>query len=334
MWRGPEQQERDRRIFEEELASFIPERVLDFHVHVINEGVCEADDPYDCAGHPLTKFDYDDLRQASAQALPGRQVYGVCFGTPGPSRDWQANNRYLSEASDHERFFPLRLFNPRVDTPDGLRADLEQSRFYGLKPYPDFVGKADVTTVEIHEMLPAWCMEIVDRLGLIIMLHVPRKGRLADPLNQQQVIELAKRYPNARIVLAHIGRAYFLKCVVGQLDDLKGLANVYFDLAMLNHWEVLKYTFEQIPADRLLFGTDIPIALAAGKSVEINDQYTYITPVPWKLSILDDHGKIAFTSFLNEQLRAIKKAVQQAGLGDSFVEKLFFDSGMQLLGKL
>ena len=103
---------------------------------------------------------------------------------------------------------------------------------------------------------------------------------------------------------------------------------------MLNHPEVLQYTFEQLPAERILFGTDIPIALAPGKSVEINDQYTYVTPVPWKLSISDDHGKIRFASFLNEQLRAIKKAVQNAGLGTEFVEQIFFSSGMKLLGRL
>ena len=87
-------------------------------------------------------------------------------------------------------------------------------------------------------------------------------------------------------------------------------------------------------SEKILFGTDIPIALAPGKSVEINDQYTYVTPVPWKLSISDDHDKIKFASFLNEQLRAIKKAVRSAGLGGDFVEQIFFSNGMKLLGRL
>jgi len=331
MWRDIQQREHDRRVFDDELDSFVPSRVLDFHIHVVNEGVCAADQPLDCAGHPLSKYDYDDLRADLAHAFPGRDVYGMCFGSPTGAHDWQANNQYLAKTSDHKQFFPLRLFNPQVDTPDDLAADIESGRFYGLKPYPDFVGKADVNAVEIDEMLPDWCMEIANAMGLIIMLHIPRRGRLADPVNQAQIVAMAKRYPNAKIVLAHIGRAYFLKGVLGQLDDLKPLPNVYFDLAMLNHWEVLKYTFETIPAERLLFGTDIPIALAPGKSVEINDQYTYVTPVPWKLSISDDHGKLQFTSFLNEELRAIKKAVHQARLSDHFIEQLFFDNGMRLL---
>jgi len=56
--------------------------------------------------------------------------------------------------------------------------------------------------VEIHEMLPEGIMGIADELGLMVMLHIPRKQRLADPVNQRQLIELCSAWPNAKIVLA------------------------------------------------------------------------------------------------------------------------------------
>ena len=83
--------------------------------------------------------------------------------------------------------------------------------------------------------------------------------------------------------------------------------------------------------ESILFGTDIPIALAPGKSIEINDQYTYVTPGPWPLSISDAHGRLVFTSFLYEELRAIKKAVRRLRLADQFVEGIFYTNGIQLL---
>jgi hypothetical protein len=174
-------------------------------------------------------------------------------------------------------------------------------------------------------------MEIINRLGLIVMLHIPRRLRLADPLNQTHLAELCARYPNARIVLAHIGRAYFLKCAIGQFERMKELPNLYYDLAMVQHWEVMEYTFETVGAGKVLYGTDIPIALAPGKSVEINHQYTYVTPEPWDLSISDDHGKIQFTSFLYEELRAFKRAAARIGLNRRDVESIFYDNGMTLL---
>ncbi|MCP4641376.1 MAG: amidohydrolase family protein, partial [bacterium] len=317
MWRETTKHERNLTIFQDELDGFLPDRVLDFHVHVWNEGVVPAGDIYSCGGHPITKYDFDDLRQDLPETYPGRETAAVCFGTPHVDYDKPRNDAYVREHCDNERFFGFRLFDPVNDTPKSLGADLDNGRFLGLKPYLNYVRKPDPNDVEIHEMLPAWAMEMVNERGLIVMLHIPRKQRLADPLNQGQVVELCVRYPRAKIVLAHIGRAYYLKNIVGHLDRLRSLPNLYFDLAMLNHWEVLEYLFTNIDAHKILYATDAPICLAPGKSVEINDQYTYVTPVPWSLSISDDHGKLAVTGFVSEELRAIKAAGHRAGLSDA-----------------
>ncbi|MBN2311603.1 MAG: amidohydrolase family protein [Candidatus Hydrogenedentes bacterium] len=331
MWRETTKHERNARVFNEELDAFLPDKILDFHVHIFNEGVVPADDAYSCAGHDIAKYDFDDFDEDLAETYPGRDTFAVCFGTPHVGYDRARNDAYVGARCDRERFFPLRLFDPTEDSASDLRAALGPDRFLGLKPYLNYVRKPDPNDVEIHEMLPPRAMDIVNDLGLIVMLHIPRKARLADPLNQRQIVELCERYPRAQIVLAHVGRAYYLKNIVGHLDALKGLPNLYFDLAMLNNWEVLEYLFAEVPADKVLYATDFPIAIAPGKAVEINDQYTYVTPVPWDLSISDDHGKLQFTAFVYEELRAIKKAVDRLGLSREFVEGLFYANGMRLL---
>ncbi len=330
-WKETTLHERNRILFQEEFDTFLPETILDFHVHVFPEGVIPSGESFSCSGHPIDNYDLDELRNDLSTLFPGKEHAAVCFGFPKVEYDLKRNNNYLAETCDRKQFYPLRLFDPMTDTPEALRHDLGEGRFLGLKPYPDYVRKAEIDRVEIHEMLPSWAMEIVNECGSIVMLHIPRKARLADPLNQRQIVELCKRYPNAKIVLAHIGRAYFLKNVIGNLDDLKDFPNLYYDLAMVNHWEIMDYLFQTVPPDKILFGSDIPLAMAPGKSVEINDQYTYVTPVFWDLSISDDHGKIQFTSFLYEEIRAVKKAVERVGLSGDFVQGLFYTNGMNLI---
>ncbi len=330
MWRETTKHERNLRIWREELDGFVPERVLDFHAHVFDAATIGRGTPFECGGHGVRQYGFEDLSEDLAQVYPGRRTSAVCFGLPFPEYDRAANNRYVAEGCDRKRFFGLRLLDPAEDPAD-VRRDVIAGGFAGLKPYLTYVRKADPNLVEIHEMLPPGVMQVADELGLIVMLHIPRKGRLADPLNQRQIVELCTAWPRAKIVLAHIGRAYYLKNVVGWLDRLKDLPNLYYDLAMLNHWEVMEYLFRTVPHDRVLYATDIPIALAPGKSVEINDQYTYITPVPWELSLCDTSGKLVFTSFLYEELRAVRKAVERLGLPREFVEALFHDNGMRLL---
>ncbi len=332
MWEKSEFLERNARIFADEFDSWLPEKILDFHVHLFGATTLIDGEPFICAGHPLARYGVEDFERDMAAVLPRRRVSAVCFGLPHPKYDREDNNAYVASVAS-DRFFPLRLFDPCADTPESLQADLAARPFRGLKPYPDFVNPESPGSVEISGMLPPWCMEIADRLGLIVMLHIPRKGRLADPSNLSLLAEYARRYRRARIVVAHIGRAYFLKNVAGNLDALAPFRNLFIDIAMLNNWEVLEYAFLRFPEDRILFGSDAPVALAPGKSVEINDQYTYVTPVPWELSIADTQGRLTFTSFLYEELRAVKKAAVRAGKGDRFLQALFHDNGARLLAR-
>jgi mycothiol synthase len=330
-WRQTTHLPENALIFKEEFDSFLPDRVLDFHTHIMPEGVLPSGESYSCAGYPIQKYDYNDLANDMSELYPSRQIFAVCFGFPKPEYNRELNNDYVGRCADRKRFFPFRLLDPVNDTPEKLRTDIVNYKFLGLKPYLDYVHKADKNTVEIHDMLPASLMEVANEFGLIITLHIPRANRLADPLNRKQLRELCCKYPRVKIVLAHVGRAYFLKNIIRNLDELSDLPNLWYDLAMLNNWEVLEYLFAHVPSDKILYATDMPIAVAPGKSVEINDQYTYITPVPWSLSICDTQKKIKFTSFVYEELRAIKKAVERMGLDKKFVKAIFYDNGASLL---
>jgi len=332
MWRSEDFIRRNIDIFNEEMDDFLPVDILDFHVHIFPAAVITDGKPYICGGHHIRKYDIKDYENDMATVLPGRNVSAVIFGLPNPKYDNAVNNRYVAECGNGGRYIPFRLLDPRVDTPQSLFGDIENGVFRGLKPYLAFAREENPNEVQIPDMLPEWAMEIANAHKLIIALHIPRKLRLADPDNQKYIAGYAKKYPDAKLVIAHIGRAYYLKNVTGNLERLKDLPNVYIDLAMLNNWEVLEYTFQHFPHDRILFGSDIPIALAPGKSVEINDQYTYVTPVPWELSITDDHGGLKFTSFLYEEIRAIKKAVERLCPGKGFVRDIFFGNGRKLLG--
>ena len=334
MWRETTKHERNLKIFREEIDPWLPERVLDFHVHVITPEAIPEDYTYTVCGHETPGYDLDELRRDLPEVYPGRETAAVCFGHPYPRYDNAAQNRYLAEKCDHRRFFPLRIYDTLEDDPEDVRRDLIEGRFYGIKPYLTFLRKQDPNEVEILEMLPDTLMRVIDELGLIVMLHIPRRERLADARNQEQLPILCERYPNAKIVLAHVGRAYFERNIVGRIDRLIGLDNLWFELAMVSSPDVLEYLFRTAATERILYATDAPIAIAPGKSVEINHQYTYVTPTPWRLSISDDHGKLVFTSFLYEELRGIDKAVRRLGLGDAFLRAIFWDNGAALLERV
>lgn len=330
-WKQTTEQPLNKRIFKDEFEDFLPQKILDFHVHLFPASAKPSNRPFSCAGHPLKCYTARQFFADCEAVYPGREVRAVFFGMPLQGWRQKVNDSYIMRTCDFRRGFPVRLFDPEHDRPEDVRNDVLAFGFVGLKPYPAYVRRVSQDKVRISDMLPDGVMAVADELCLLIILHLPRPGRLADPDNRKDIVRLCKRWPRAQVILAHVGRAYYLRNVIEGLDGLTDLPNLWFDTAMLNHWEVLAHLFKRANPRRILFGTDIPIALAPGKSVEINDQYTYITPVPWELSIDDQKGKIVFTSFLYEELRAIRRAVAEVDLDRTFVEGLFYRNGIHLL---
>ncbi len=333
-WNTAAERDDNLGVVREELEDFLPEKIFDAHVHIAPPDGFLPGRPFSCGGVPITSYTYEELAEDLRIAFPGRETGALCFGWPDPKLNTERNNSYVGGSADFKNFFPLRLLDPRRDSAEKIQADIDRYGFLGLKPYPDYARPDDVPNAEIPEMLPDWAMEVAHERRLIVMLHIPRSKRLEDPLNRTQIRELCTRWPGAKIILAHVGRAYYLRGITGFLDDLAALPNLYFDVAMVQHWEVMAYLFKNVDIGKVVFGSDIPIALAQGKAVEINHQYTYVTPRPWPLALCDEKQKLRFTSFLNEELRAIRQAATAANLSRQEIAAFFHDNARTMVDEV
>ena len=327
--------DRDTRLYEQELRPWLPQRVLDAHVHLFPREAFPADyafAPKSCYRRFGCQHTIEQCLGAAAALLPGVDFGVLCFGTPDPQADRDAAAAYCGAVSDNERVFGMTLTSP-ADRVEDLERRIREHRLVGYKPYRDLVTGKDRDAVGIADMLPHRQMELADRLGLAVMLHIPRANRLADPDNQREMVEICRRYPRASIIFAHVGRAYFMQNVVGNLAAVAECANAYADVAMVNHPGVLEYTFRHFPRERILFGSDAPIAWLRGKSVEINDQYAYLMGEDYRVgtAIYDADHAVEFTFFYYEILRGVKEAAAKAGVTRPELEALFFDNAYDLL---
>jgi hypothetical protein len=228
----------------------------------------------------------------------------------------------------------MALVSPH-DSIASVQTRIIANRLVGYKPYLNFVDWKKKDEITIFDMLPDEQMEYANANELAVTLHIPRPDRLADPVNQQQMVELCSRYPLTKIIFAHIGRAYYLQNAIGCLSGIAECPNAYIDTAMVNHEGVLEYAFNNFPRERILFGTDAPIALLRGKSVEINNQYAYLMGEDYQIGsyIYDAGHAVEFTLFYYEQLRAIKLAAGRAGLSSAEIENIFWGNAFRLFSQ-
>ena len=320
--------ENDLLIYQEELAPRLPARVFDAHIHAFTkdhfpEGF-EFGELY-----PVNKFNGEFSvalwRKLMKELLPQQEVWGNCFSSPHPLLD---RNRVPEVNGTTE--FAMVVVSP-ADSAEVLQQRIESTGSVGVKPYlnlaADFYGKK-ANDVEVFDMLTPEQLEYLNEKSLAVTFHIPRSGRFADPINQRQMIALCEKYPNIKFIYAHIGRAYFMKNIKeSNLTGFVQYPNAYFDTAMVNSTDILKYTYDHFPAERILFGTDAPISLLRGKSVEINNQYAYLMGENYAIgtSVIDTSGTIKFTTFFYEQLRAILDATPEKDL-----ENVLFNNSYKL----
>jgi uncharacterized protein len=327
--------ERQLEIYDRELRGFLPPRILDAHVHLF-DATCRMPGaklpPKSCYRKFGGVFTLEQMLDWTRVFLPGQELHLNSFGQPSYESDLDRSAAYTGRISDNRRFFGMALVSPK-DPLEAVLRRVDGNRLVGYKPYLKFVDWKPANAVTIEDMLTEEQLQAADERGLAVTLHIPRAARLADPLNQAQMVALCRRWPNVKFLFAHIGRAYYLANVLGFLDGLADCPNAFLDTAMVNHEGVLEYAFRHFPRERILFGSDAPIALLLGKSVEINNQYAYLMGEDYAIgtSLHDPRCGIRFTFFYYEQFRGIRLAAERAGLSDTELEGLFFGNAHRLL---
>jgi glutamate-1-semialdehyde 2,1-aminomutase len=181
-------------------------------------------------------------------------------------------------------------------------------------------------------MVPEAARRVVEARGLVVMLHVPRPGRIADPANIREVVELCEACPNGRVILAHIGRSYGPWFIEQAMDRLAPLPNLYYDVAALDDADSICVVLEHVPHTRLLFGTDLPFTAERGKHLCVNRQCLFLTRKqhPWSISSRGP-GELRLTFMAYETVRALRRACERLRLTRTQVEDIMYCNARRLL---
>ena len=178
-------------------------------------------------------------------------------------------------------------------------------------------------------------MMLANDLGLVVLLHVPRTGRLADPEIQRGVQRLSREFPETSIVLAHCGRCYLPSEMKKAIASIKDLRNVFMDTSMVMDSLTLQIALETIGPGRLIFGTDFPFAAMRGRRVRVMDH--------WVDVVLDEYPESGYrvksngiraTFMALEIVVALRDAAERAGISDEERNAIFCENGMKLLRRV
>jgi len=336
----------DERVYRERLEPFLPQDIIDVHTHIwlrsfIGSASLEQGNRRTVSWPDRVAEDnsIEDLLDTYRLLFPGKRVTPAVFGSPNLGVDLEATNAYVSCSAAAHALPGLLVSTPAWPAPE-LEQRVLDGRFSGLKPYLSFAPQGiPANEITIFDYLPHAHLEVADAHGWVVMLHIPRPARLRDPINLQHLLEIDRGYPNVRLIVAHIGRAYCPEDV-GEALDVLGKTHLHFDIsANTNAW-VMGQLIRAIGPQRVLFGSDLPILRMRMRRICEAGRYINLVPPglygdtsndPHMREVADGESE-QFTLFMYEELLAFREAAESMALTRADLEHVFYRNAAALFG--
>lgn len=335
----------DKHIWNDELKDFLPQKMIDIHCHVWLDKFVQQDAPKKGKEHFTVSWpskvaldnSIEDLQETYHLMFPGKDVSALMFTSAG---GWAANNQYVSESAKKTGFATLYFSHPE-ETADELEDKIRKGGFLGLKSYLSLAPKyIPDDEIRVFDFFPRYQLERMNKLGAIVMLHIPRSGRLKDPVNLEQILEIKRDFPNVRLIIAHIGRAY-TKANVGNAftDYLNKAPDLMYDFCANCCEYAITELLRNAGPTHAMFGTDMPILRMRTHRIEEGDTYVNLVPPglygdisgdPHMREVSTEEAK-HLTFFAYEELLALKRACTKLGLGKKDVEDIMYNNAKNLI---
>ena len=319
----------DREIWETELESWVPQRVYDCHMHLLDNGLIAEDSKYRDM-YPDT--DFETAKAWHNLVMPGRETHFLMLGRPAPGTDVYGHNTFMHREMQSDPLSRRNRLTMPSDTPEEIERDVKERGFVGLKVYRFYSVTGDIKDCRIHEFLPHEQLEVASDLGLWVTMHLSRAGG-GDEQNLRDLEEYTtKRYPGIRWILAHCARSFVYWQMERGIDRLKAMPNIWYDTSAVTDVRPFITLFSEEDHRRIFYGTD------GIESVSFHGAYTAFG----RTHQLLETDKVPYLHFehsdyrpvicLYEQLLAMKQAAAIAELSRDQIEDIFWRNAVRELG--
>jgi uncharacterized protein len=340
-----EWKDNDRAVYEGKIRDFVPERLIDVHTHVWRDA--------DTSHNPkaLSRVvtwpmrvaldnSVEDIVETYRILFPGKSVTPLMFSLVSEGDDPERLNGYVSACAAARKFPALIFAHPSWSAAD-FESRVRAGAFLGAKVYlnlaPSYLPRQEI---RIFDFLPPHQLDVLHRNRLVAMLHIPRDGRLRDPVNLEQMLEIERNWPGVKLIIAHVGRAYCNEDVGDAFQVLKVTKNMVFDLcANTNAW-VMEQALRTFGAERCLFGSDLPITRMRMRRECVGGTYVNVVPRGLYGDVSGDKNMREvdapeadrLTFFLYEEILSIRAACEKIGASRADVEAIFNSNARRVLG--
>lgn len=315
--------EEDRAVIEH-LKGFIPKKVFDAHAHLY-----VADTVPRVAGTAAFPLEYstpDDYVNHMKPFLPGAEVIRCNFFTmPDPA---MVDRAVLQRANDHVRQQVRgtdHVWSPYVvmsDDEQTIWEAVSQPGAVAIKCYCYGKDAPKHGNLGIHEFLPEAAWVVSARTGKPIILHMQKDAALSHPENLAYIQNMCRKYPDAKLILAHCARGFAAWTVLKSIRQLAGLENIWYDLAAVCEAAPMAACLQETGGKRVLWGSDYPICMHRGRAISWGLGQLWMVD-----ELTAETGGCLLAA---ENLLATARACDLVGLDATQIQDIFYNNACRL----
>ncbi len=320
----------DQHIISNKLNGFIPEKIFDIHGHLYHPDHY-AKDAFSFLKECGT-LGWHEYNHAMARTMGNKNFHGLFFGMPHKSGDRQSINEWINQEVQSGKDTiskALKLVSPEDDKHQ-IASELRNGTFCGLKVYHIYANRPDTMHASITEYAPEWMWEILNETQGVMMLHIVRKGGIADEDNLKEIRRLCLSYPRMKLILAHIARSFNYRNARTGLKQLSDLDNVVVDTSAICETETFRAAYHALGPKRILWGSDFPVSEMRGRCVTTGDHFYWLHPEVLVPDFIPPAG-MDMTLVGIESLLAMKEVCDDCGLTTEDIQDIFHDNALHLL---
>jgi len=160
-------------------------------------------------------------------------------------------------AEEHEGFYSGLVVRPEGTAEDADSFIRKYPKLTTLKPYRCYALAENTFEADVIAYAPEWMWELANHYGLNMVIHLSHyEDLLSHPGSGGQIRELCKKYPKARIQLAHCAMGHTPEKLRRGLHYLDGLDNVWMDVGGIGEALSIIYSIKALGTDRVMYSSD------------------------------------------------------------------------------
>ncbi len=314
------------------LEGFLPDKIFDAHVHLYDKSFALKNSTYPDNGT------YEGYMEAMFPALcnpkefhmnmitfPERSMKDPSCGT----RD--ASDKFIAQQLEKDAGSVGEIIVMPGDTPEDLEKRLIHPRIRGLKCYHCYADVEDTyNNAGVGDYLPEAAWEVANKHKLAITLHMVKPKVLSDEVNLSYIIEKAKKYPDATLILAHAARGFAPWTVIESIEKIAHLDNIWYDFSAICESPAMFYIMKKAGVEKCMWGSDFPVCTHRGKAISFSDDFHWILARENSGNMVNMIPEEKYWYFAIENLMATRQACIIGEILPSQIEDLFYNNAKSL----